>query len=77
MKHSLYLSAPWISQYYHGDKDDETKQTFGSVRDLYKVWLAEADDEIIKILSGNEERNIFKRFGLVFKLLLYIDLKYD
>ena len=61
MKYSLDLSNPWIPQYYHSYEDDDAMQTFGATRDLYKVWLAESDDELLKL--SNRELNFAQEFG--------------
>ena len=63
MKYSLDLSNPRISQYYYSYKDDKAKPTFGTMRDLYKVWLAESDNELLKLLSTNGELNFLAGFG--------------
>ena len=63
MKYSLDLSNPWISQYYHNYEEDEDMQTLRTTRDLYKGWLAEGDDELLKLLSTNGEINFLQGFG--------------
>ena len=63
MKYSLDLSNPWTSQYYQGHEDNETKQTVGNTRDLYKVWPAEHDDELLKLFSTAGNLNFLQSFG--------------
>ena len=63
MKYSLDLSNPWIPQYYHSYKDDESTQTFGAARDLYKVWLAERTDELLKLFATKDDLNFLQHFG--------------
>ena len=63
MKYSLDLSNPWIPQYYQGYTSDASKQTIEAKRALYKVWLAEEDDELLKMLSTSGDPNLLRRFG--------------
>ena len=63
MKYSLDLSNPWISQYYRSYKDDESKQTSGAMRYLYKVWLAEGNDELLKLFTTKDDLNFLQNFG--------------
>ena len=66
MKYSLDLTNPWISRYYHNNNDGQTKQSNLTGRDLYRMWLDEEDNEVIRMFSSSEKFNALKRLGYNF-----------
>ena len=63
MKYSLDISNPWISQYFHNYTDAESTQSAGSMRDMYKIWLAENNDELLELFSSSDDLNFLRNFG--------------
>ena len=63
MKYSLDLSNPWIPQYFRNYTDDESKQNYETMRDLYKIWLAENNEELLKVFSKSRDLDFVRNFG--------------
>ena len=63
MKYSLDTTSPWITQYYDKNREDNGSQTLGDNRDMYKLWLGNSDNEILKLFSKTGGHNFPKEYG--------------
>ena len=63
MKYSLDLSNPWISRYYQQQKDGQERPKHIAARDLYRIWLAEEDNEMVRMISNSGEPNALSSLG--------------
>ena len=63
MKYSLDMSNPWITKYYKEAQEDNDTQTFGDNRDIYKLWISQSDNEMLKLLSKIDRYNFEQEYG--------------
>ena len=65
MKYSLDLSNPWVTKYYGKENGDRNNQSLGDNRNIFKVWLTNGGNELLKIFSMNGRHLFPHEYGLV------------
>ena len=63
MRYSLDLSNPWIPQYVQNCEDCDSKQNFRAIRDAYKVWLAQNNEDLTTLFSTSRDLDFLHKFG--------------